>query len=105
MTIQIIREGVAPNVRDKSIVLSPRVRGGELIFRDDVVIAQGRIDWQTDVGQFLGDVSDGVQRLLFAEYFLLSVGKVVSTQIVWRMTLTYYVPPTHPVQTKNLMLS
>ena len=45
LTIQIIRKGVAPNVGDKSIVLSPGVRGGELIFRDDVVIAQGWIDW------------------------------------------------------------
>ena len=44
------------------------------------MIAQGRVDWDTDAGQFLGDVSDGVQRLFFAEYILIGVGKVVSTQ-------------------------
>ena len=80
MTIQIISEGIAPNIRDQSIVFSPGVRGGELIFRDDVVISQGRIDWKTDVVKFSGDVSDGVKRLFFAEYFLVSVGKVVSAQ-------------------------
>ena len=43
------------------------------------MIAQGGIDWQADGGQLLGDVPDGVQRLFFAEYFLIRVGKVVST--------------------------
>ena len=79
LTIWIMSEGVAPYIGDESIVFSPGVWSGELIFRNNVVIAQGGKDWKTDSGQFLGDISDGGQRLFFAEYLLLSVRKVVST--------------------------
>ena len=53
----------------------------DLILRNNVMIAQGGVDWQADTAQLLGNVPDRVQGLFFGKYVFICMREVVSIGI------------------------
>ena len=75
----------------------------DLILRNNVMIAQGGVDWQADTTQLLGNVSDRVQGLFFGKYVFICMREVVSIGI--NVSDNFIKIESYPVQIKNLMLS